>query len=326
MKILVVGAGAVGGYFGARLSQAGRDVTFLVRPSRAQQLQRDGLRIVSPYGDLTIKPQTVISDEIHTPYEIIFLSVKSVALNQAIADMVPAVGPSTMIYPVLNGMRHIDILASRFDPHAVLGGVCMVSTELDSEGRIVQFNEMQTLTYGERDGQITPRIRQLDETFRDAGFETELSPNIIQAMWQKWVGISTLGLVNCLFNAPVGEINAVLYGEETALQALDECAAVAIASGYPASKPFLDNVRQRLTAKGSKLTASMYRDMQKGANLEFDAILGDLLEHARTHQLKTPLLQAACVRLRVYLNTISNSPEFNRTPPRLDHLQNPHAS
>jgi 2-dehydropantoate 2-reductase len=306
MKILVVGAGAVGGYFGARLAQAGRDITFLVRASRIPQLQREGLRIISPDGNLTIKPQTITSDQLRNPYEIIFLSVKSLALDQAIAEMAPAVGPSTMIYPVLNGMRHMDTLIHRFGPAAVLGGVAMVSTELDSQGRIVQFNEMQTLTYGERDGQITTRIRQLDEAFRGAGFETELSTSIMPAMWQKWVGISTLGLVNCLFHAPVGEINAVLYGEETALQALDECAAVAAACGYPVAKPFLDNVRDRLTTKGSKLTSSMYRDMEKGTHLEVDTILGDLLERGRSHQLETPLLQAGCVRLRVYQNSVGS--------------------
>jgi 2-dehydropantoate 2-reductase len=307
MRILVVGAGAVGGYFGAYLSQAGRDVTFLVRPQRAQQLQHDGIRIVSPQGNLTIKPQTVTTDQIDAPYDVIFLSVKSFTLDQAISDMSPAVGPDTMIYTALNGMRHIDILANRFGPHPVLGGVCMVSTELDPEGRIVQFNEMQTLTYGERDGQITPRIQQLDETFRGAGFETELSANIMQAMWQKWVGISTLGLVNCLFNGALGEINAVPYGEETALQALNECASVAAACGFPIPQPFLDNVHQRLITKGSRLTSSMYRDMQKGAKLEADAILVDLLEHSRAHNLKTPLLQAACVRLRIYQNSLSSS-------------------
>ena len=185
MKILVVGAGAVGGYFGAYLAKAGRDVTFLVRSQRAQQLQRDGIRIVGPQGNLTIEPQTITSDQILAPFDVIFLSVKSFTLDQAIADMSPAVGSDTMIYSALNGMRHIDILINRFGPHPVLGGVCMVSTELDPEGRILQFNDMQTLTYGERDGQITPRVQQLDKTFRGAGFETELSPNIMQAMWQK---------------------------------------------------------------------------------------------------------------------------------------------
>jgi 2-dehydropantoate 2-reductase len=305
MKILVVGAGAVGGYFGARLAEAGRDVTFLVRSSRAQQLQRDGLRILSPHGDLTIKPQTITSDQIHSPFDVIFLSVKSLALDQAIADMAPAVGPATMIYPVLNGMRHIDTLARRFGPAAVLGGVCLVSTELDPQGRIVQINEMQKLIYGEQNGQITSRIQQLDETLRGAGFDTELSSNIVQAMWQKWVFIATLGLVTCLFNAPVGEINAVPYGEDTALQSLDECASIAAICGHPTPEAFLNNIRQLLIARESKLTSSMYRDMQERHKVEVDTILGDLLEHGRSHNLKTPLLQAACVRLRVYQNSVS---------------------
>jgi 2-dehydropantoate 2-reductase len=305
MKILVVGAGAVGGYFGARLAQAGRDVTFLVRSSRAQQLQRDGLRILSPHGDLTIKPQTITSDQIHSPFDVIFLSVKSLALDQAIADMAPAVGPATMIYPVLNGMRHIDTLARRFGPAAVLGGVCLVSTELDPQGRIVQINEMQKLIYGEQNGQITTRIQQLDETLRGAGFDTELSSNIVQAMWQKWVFIATLGLVTCLFNAPVGEINAVPYGEDTALQSLDECASIAAICGHPTPEAFLNNIRQLLIARESKLTSSMYRDMQERHKVEVDTILGDLLDHGRSHNLKTPLLQAACVRLRVYQNSVS---------------------
>src|SRR5439155_16340566 len=145
MRILVVGAGAVGGYFGARLAQAGRDVTFLVRPARAQQLRSDGLRIVSPHGDLTLQLKTITAEELNSPYDIIFLSVKALAIDQAIDDMTPAVGPDTMIYPVLNGMRHIEILTRRFGQRPVLGGVCMVSTDLDEQGRIVQMNPMEKL-------------------------------------------------------------------------------------------------------------------------------------------------------------------------------------
>src|SRR5271156_1185359 len=187
MKILVVGAGAVGGYFGARLEQAGRDVTFLVRPARAQQLQRDGLRILSPHGDLTLKPQTITAQEIKGAYDVIFLSVKAQALDQTIKDMKPAVGPETMIFPVLNGMRHMKILADAFGEGPVLGGVCLVSTDLDDQDRIVQITPMQKLTYGERSGETTRRIRLLDETLSKAGFETELSTNITQDMWNKWV-------------------------------------------------------------------------------------------------------------------------------------------
>jgi 2-dehydropantoate 2-reductase len=307
MKILVVGAGAVGGYFGARLAQAGRDVTFLVRPSRAQHLRSEGLRIVSPHGDLTLQPKTITAKEPDGPFDIIFLSVKAQALDQAMEDMAPAVGPDTMIYPVLNGMRHIEALTRRFGERPVLGGVCMVSTDLDEQGRIVQMDPIQKLIYGELNGEITSRIRLFDEALRDSGFDTELSTNITYAMWQKWVMIASLGLITCLLNAPIGEINTVPYGDETALRAIEECAAVAATCGFPPSQPFLENIRKRGTTKGSNLTSSMYRDLQRGAPVEVDAILGDLLEHGRSHQVDTPLLQAGCVRLRVYQNTLKSS-------------------
>ena len=304
MKILVVGAGAVGGYFGARLAQAGRDVTFLVRPSRAQHLRSEGLRIVSPHGDLTLQPRTITAKELDGPFDIIFLSVKAQALDQAMDDMAPAVGPDTMIYPVLNGMRHIETLTRRFGEQPVLGGVCMVVTDLDEQGRIVQMNPVQKLIYGERNGEITSRIRLLDEILRGSGFDTELSTTITHAMWQKWVMIASLGLITCLLNAPIGEINAVPYGDETALRAAEECAAIAAACGFPPSQPLLEDIRKRATTKGSSLTSSMYRDLQKGAPVEVDTILGDLLDHGRSHHVDTPLLQAGCVRLRVYQNTL----------------------
>ncbi|HEY1994887.1 MAG TPA: 2-dehydropantoate 2-reductase [Edaphobacter sp.] len=304
MKILVVGAGAVGGYFGARLAQAGRDVTFLVRPARAQQLRREGLRIVSPHGDLTLQPTTITAEELHGPFDIIFLSVKAQALDQAMKDMTPAVGPDTMIYPVLNGMRHIETLTRRFGERPVLGGVCMVSTDLDEQGRIVQITPMQKLTYGELNGDISSRIRSFDETMRNAAFETELSTSILRAMWHKWVMIASLGLVTCLLDGTIGEINAVPDGEQTILRALDECAAVGAACGFPLPQPVAAFLRQAATTKDSKLTSSMYRDLKKGAPVEVDTILGDLLDHGRSHQVDTPLLQAGCVRLRVYQNSL----------------------
>ena len=145
MKILIVGAGAVGGYFGGRLAQAGRDVTFLVRPARAKQLSQDGLRIISPHGDVVITPKLVSADEIDTPYDVVLLSVKAYALEAAMNDFAAAVGPETMIFPVLNGLRHVELLAKRFGEHAVIGGVCLVAAEIDGEGRIVQLADFQRL-------------------------------------------------------------------------------------------------------------------------------------------------------------------------------------
>jgi len=303
MKILVVGAGAIGGYFGAKLAHAGRDVTFLVRPSRAQQLQRDGLQIISPEGNLTIKPNTITSEEIQTPYDAVFLSVKGPSLDSAIHGMRPAIGPNTFVYPALNGIQHIAVLSHAFGQRAVLGGVAFVATQLDERGRIVQLNKSQKLTYGELNGQITPRIQAFDKAISNAGFDTELSTNIMQDMWDKWVFIATLGLNACLLYGNIGQINSVPDGESVILQSIDECAGIARASGYPPPRAFLENLRQTFTDKASKLNSSLFRDMQTSANVEVEAILGDLLKHGQSHQLKTPLLQAACVRLRIYQNS-----------------------
>jgi 2-dehydropantoate 2-reductase len=160
MRILIVGAGAVGGYFGGRLAEAGRDVTFLVRPSRAKQLSQDSLRIISPHGDAVLTPKLVSAEEINTPYDLVFLSVKAYALETAMNDFAAAVGPETMILPVLNGMCHIDLLTKRFGEHPVVGGVCLVATEIDEEGRIVQIADIQQLAYGERNGETTPRLQR----------------------------------------------------------------------------------------------------------------------------------------------------------------------
>ena len=300
MRILVVGAGAVGGYFGGRLAEAGRDVTFLVRPSRAKQLSRDGLRIISPHGDAVLTPKLITAEEIDRPYDLVFLSVKAYALEAAMNDFAAAVGPETMIFPVLNGMRHIDLLAKRFGEHAVIGGVCVVAAEIDDQGRIVQLADFQQLFYGERDGEITPRLKTLDATLQGAGFDAHLSPDIMQAMWEKWLQLAGLGAVTCLMRGTIGEIVAASGGAELSIDVVDESVAVATAYGYKPSEKVLSRHMAAMTAHGSSLTSSMYRDLRKGAPVEADHILGDFIERGSAHGVSTPLLRAAFVNLRVY--------------------------
>src|SRR2546423_8882797 len=182
LRILIVGAGAVGGYFGGRLAQAGRDVTFLVRPSRSKQLSQDGLRIISPHGNAVLSPKLISADKIDAPYDIIFLSVKAYALEAAMNDFAAAVGPETIIFPVLDGMRHIDILTKRFGEHAVIGGVCLVAAEIDHQGRIVQIADFQRLVYGERSGQTTPQLQDVDTPLHGARFDARLVSDNMQAM------------------------------------------------------------------------------------------------------------------------------------------------
>ena len=300
MRLLVVGAGSTGGYFGGRLAQAGRDVTFLVRQSRAERLRADGLRIVSPHGDVTLAPKLVTAGEIEAPFDAILLTVKAFSLNAALDDLAPAVGPDTMILPVLNGMRHVDTLIARFGRHAVAGCVCKVATYVDDQGRIVQLNKLQDLAYGEMNGQASPRTGRLDEFMQAGGFDARLSPTIEREMWEKWVLLATMGGICCLMRGSIGDVEAAPNGAAFALGFLDEVIAVVTAAGHPPSEAFVANAKAAFTQKGSMLTSSMYRDLQAGSPVEAEQIIGDLLARGRVFGIGTPLIAASFTHLSVY--------------------------
>jgi 2-dehydropantoate 2-reductase len=309
MRILVVGAGATGGYFGGRLAEAGRDVTFLVRPKRAAQLQADGLQILSPHGDVTLTPKLVTADAIAAPYDAVLLTVKAFALEAALRDLVPAVGPGSMIIPVLNGMRHVDALTTRFGEGPVLGGVCLVASTIDPQGRIKQLADFQQLVYGERGGErggeMSARVAALDAAMQGAGFVARASGTILQEMWEKWILLATLGAITCLLRGTVGDIEAAPGGAALALAVLDDCVAVATRSGYPPSAAFLERTRASVTAKGSTTSPSMYRDLTQGLPVEADQIVGDMLARARGFGLAAPILAAAYAGLSIYQKRIA---------------------
>jgi 2-dehydropantoate 2-reductase len=300
MKILIVGAGSTGGYFGARLTQAGRDVTFLVRPARAAALREAGLQVLSPRGNFSVVPKLVLASEIDKPFDIVLVTVKAFGLPAAIEDFAAAVGPETMILPVLNGMKHVDDLQARFGPERVVGGVCRVSTTLDAQGRIVHLAPLHELVYGELDGRSTARIEALHAFMSDAGFDASLSTHIAQDLWNKWMLLATLGGICTLARGNIGEIVATDGGADFVRAFLAEATAVATAAGFAPSPPALDFILSVLTAPGSPMTSSMYRDLVGGERVEADQILGDLRARARRAGIATPLVSAAFIQLDVY--------------------------
>lgn len=300
MRILVVGAGATGGYFGARLAAAGKDVTFLVRAARARQLAETGLNIVSPHGDLTLAPKLLLAAQIAEPFDAVLLAVKGNALESALADFAPAVGPETMIVPFLNGMRHIDLLRARFGTKSVLGGVCRVATMLDAEGRILQLAKFQELLYGEMNGARSPRTERLDHALQGAAFEARLSRTIEQDMWNKWILLATIGGTTCLMRGSIGEIEAAPGGSAFALGLLSEVVAIARAAGHPPADEFVSETKRMVTAKGSNVASSMYRDLTQGNPVEAEQILGDLIARGVVAAVPAPLLSAAFTHLSVY--------------------------
>ncbi len=302
MRLLVVGAGATGGYFGGRLAKAGRDVTFLVRERRAAELRANGLQVLSPHGDFTVAPKLVTAGNIKEPFDTILLTVKAYALEAALADIAPAVGAGSMILPVLNGMKHVDALTASFGKEAVAGCVCRIAASIGEDGHILHLGRFHDLIYGEMDGTLPPRMKQLDAFMQNAGFDARLSPSIEREMWEKWTMLATLAGVTCLMRGSIGEIMEAPGGAGFINQFLDEAAAVATAAGHPPSEKSVAETRALLTAKGSPLTASMFRDLQRGQRIEADQIIGDLAGRGARAGVQTPLLALAYTHLKTYQN------------------------
>lgn len=300
MKILVVGAGATGGYFGARLAQAGKDVTFLVRPRRAAALRERGLRITGLGETETLTPRLVTAAELTGPYDLVLLSVKATALDAALDDIAPAVGPGSAVVPLLNGMAHLGRLNDRFGPDKALGGVARIITTLNDEGDIVRLAPVASLSIGEQDGGASQRVKAVAAELADAGIDTRLPADILAAMWSKWVFISTLAGLTCLMRGTVGDVAAVPGGRDFVTALLAECAAVASAAGHPVERRELDGVAAMLTQDGSSLTASLYRDATQGTPTEAEHVFGDLVDRAARHSVPTPLLDLVTLHLRVH--------------------------
>jgi 2-dehydropantoate 2-reductase len=299
MRILIVGAGAIGGYFGGRLLEAGGDVTFLVRARRAAQLASTGLSIRSPRGDLDVAaPPTIVSERLRAPYDLILLSCKAYDLDGAIEAFAPAVGPATAILPLLNGMRQLDRLDQRFGAGHALGGLCLISASLDSEGRILHLNELHGLTFGERDGAASTRSAAIATAFAGARFESRLSNAILQEMWEKWVFIATAAGLTCLMRAAIGDVVAA-GASDLALALYAECAEIAKRQNYPPGAAADERIRAMITAPGSTITASMLRDIENGAPVEADHIIGDLIGRGE-HRSGLSMLAVAYAHLKSY--------------------------
>ncbi len=301
MRILIVGAGAIGGYFGGRLLQAGRDVTFLVRPKRAEELARDGLVLKSPHGDATIaNPSAVQAAGLAPDYDLVLLSCKAFDLDDAIASFAPGVGPATAILPLLNGIKHLDTLDAKFGRDRVLGGQCVIAAMLDAQRHVVQLAPMNAITFGERDGAMSARAVAIAEALGGAGFDVNTSSDIMQEMWEKWVFLATLAGSTSLMRAATGDILAAPGGADFMLGVLDEISAIADAAGHPPRGPMLERTRGMLLAEGSKLTASMFRDIQAGAKIEADHVIGDLIARGDAAKVPVARLRVIFTHLKAY--------------------------
>lgn len=302
MKFLILGAGAVGGYFGGRLHQAGSDVTFLVRPARAELLRRDGLKIVSPKGDANLQVKVVSDASAGGPYDLALLSCKAYDLDSAIDTLAPAIAADTAIVPLLNGMKHLDVLDARFGADRVLGGVARISSTLAPDGTVLHMIPLAAILAGEREtGQpARPALAALASAIGTSGFDGGVQSDIVQDMWDKWIMLCALAAMTGSLRSAVCDILETEEGGDLMLEAIEECRKVAAACGRDPGAGGMESIKTYLTTKGSKFAASMLRDLESGSRIEAEHVIGDMLARARAAGIAAPVLRQTYAHMQAY--------------------------
>ncbi|MGV2865673.1 2-dehydropantoate 2-reductase [Achromobacter sp. AGC39] len=301
MRLLFLGAGGTGGYFGGRAAQAGADVTFLVREPRAARLREQGLRIKSPLGDATLHPKLATQQTLQGAYDVVVLSCKAYDLASAIDAIRPAVGPDTAVLPIMNGVLQYDVLDREFEPHRVLGGLCQINATLGQDGEVVHLGKHANIVFGERAGPArSERCVALEQALAGGEYVSRLSEDIHQDMWEKYVMLTTLAAATCLMRGSIGQIASTDDGIDILKSLLQESQAVAAASGH-AVRPEADAFVQNLISDRTQpMTASMFRDLRQGLPVEADHIVGDMVHRAHTLGVDATYLRVAFSHLQVY--------------------------
>jgi 2-dehydropantoate 2-reductase len=298
MRLLVLGAGALGGYFGGRALERGLDVSFLVRPRRAAQLARDGLRVESPLGDIH-RPVTTV-ETAGPGFDVVLLSCKAYDLDSAIAAIRPAVEGGACVLPILNGLVHIDALTAAFGQDRVWGGLAKCAATLTPEGVVKHLGDWRWLTFGQQDGRMDGRAAALATALgRTRGLEAEAVPDIQRRMWEKLVHLGTVAAATVLMRASVGEIVRA-GGQDFLLTLLERNAAIAAAHGHTMTPAFMENYRALFSDAASTYTASMLRDLEAGGRTEAEHILAPLLDAARRAGVPEEIHAHALLHARAY--------------------------
>ena len=301
MRLLVLGAGGIGGYFGGRLAEANAaDVTFLVRPKRREQIARDGLVIESPHGNARFPVKTVVAEELKPGYDAVLFTCKAYDLDSAMDAIAPAMDGKAVVVPQLNGIAHLEALDRRFGAAQVMGGVAQVNVTLKRDGTVLHMDGLARIVFGERDKRVTARAQALADAFARTKVHYSLSPDIEQDMWEKVVFLSALASITCLFRANVGEIMSAPGGREAMDRAITANIEIATREGHAPGPKSIEFARNRLMDPQGNWSASMMRDMEAGNPVEADHVVGWMLELARKHRVDDTVLALAYAHLKAY--------------------------
>lgn len=300
MNILIVGAGAIGGYFGARLIEKGENVTFLVRERRKNELETYGLMVESPHGNVTVQPKTILTGDPLENVDVILLATKAYHLEQAIHDIRPYIGEKTLILPLLNGMAHLNILIENFGDEKVIGGLCFIESTLGENGKVIQKSKVHDLLFGERNGVETERIKQLREKFAGTKANFRYSNKILADMWAKYLFISVFSGVTTIFRAPIGPILETEEGDEAVATLMEEVVSIMKKMGAPIDDDVKEEQLAKIKQMEKTMKSSMQRDMEKGLPTEGDHFFKYLLKNGEKHGVNAPYIKWIYTNLKIY--------------------------
>lgn len=298
MKILIVGAGGIGGYFGAKLMQAGVDISFLLRDKRHQLIQAQGLTVETPKGNFTVLPKSLTADQLEPIYDLIILAPKAFDLDDSLKSLAKA-STQGVLLPFLNGLSHMETLDKSFGKARVMGGVAHIAAMITDAGAVKQLTELNMLTVGHRAPEHEALAKDFFELCKQADFNSVYSENIEQVLWDKWVFLATLAGMTTLCRGSVGEIIATSYGQELSVAMYEECCSIATASGQVIGDTPKEKAIEMLTKVGSPFTASMLRDLISGQKTEHEHILGQMISKGQKTGIDCQLLKMAFTQIAV---------------------------
>ena len=300
MKILILGAGAIGGFFGAHLMKSGANVSFLVREKRKDELKKSGINIFSINGELKVNPKLLDKNLSGQHFDVIILTNKSYDLIESIREIKPYVN-KTVIIPLLNGMAHYEILDKEFGKEKIFGGTAYISTAMNNYGSIQQITSRASIKFGPRTQKNISIANEFYEICKETEFECDFSDHIELDLWRKYVLIGATAASTVLFQKPLGEICATTYGKRLIIEIHEECKKIVLSKGYDIGIEATNYNLKLITDKDSLLKASMLRDFESGKKTECEHILGYLIELAKRNNVQCNLIKAAHTRIQVGL-------------------------
>lgn len=290
MKILIMGTGGVGGYYGGLLARQGSEVIFIARGDHLQTIQQEGLRVSSIHGDFTIAPANAAGDPREIgPVDLVLFCVKTYHTDEAAQAIRPAVGPQTAVLPLQNGVEAAERIGSVVGMEHMLGGATWLSSAVEAPGVIKQVSQFRRIVFGELDGSRSERIDSIYEVLKPTGINVEVSENILKVLWTKFVFISSASSFGSLTRLPMGDYRTIPETRSLILRLMGEVEAVARAQGIPLDEDVVQQSLAFMDNAAPHIKASMQLDVASGRRTELESMVGVIGRKGREFGVPTPV-------------------------------------